>query len=76
MQYDRKKHHRRSIRLPDHDYRSPGAYFITICTHQRDLLFGEVVDGNVALNEYGQVVRHCWMCIQSILRMWNWIRGW
>jgi len=29
-------HHRRSIRLREYDYRSSGAYFVTICTFQRD----------------------------------------
>jgi putative transposase len=30
---------RRSIRLPDYDYRSSGAYFVTLCTHLRKPLF-------------------------------------
>jgi putative transposase len=63
MQYDRKKHHRRSIRLPDHDYTSPGAYFVTIRTHQGKLLFGEVVDGEMRLTEWGQLVSDCWLQI-------------
>ena len=37
--YDPHKHHRRSIRLQGWDYRSPGLYFVTICTHQRQHLF-------------------------------------
>lgn len=28
-----------SMRLPEWDYTAPGAYFITICTHQRECLF-------------------------------------
>lgn len=40
-QYDPHKHHRRSIRLPGWDYRSPGYYFVTICTDQRQNLFGD-----------------------------------
>ena len=39
--YDPHKHHRRSIRLPGWDYRAPGYYFVTICTHQRQNLFCE-----------------------------------
>jgi REP element-mobilizing transposase RayT len=68
MQYDRRKHHRRSIRLPDHDYRSPGAYFVTICTHQGKLLFGEVVDDDVVLNEYGQIAHEEWQASEDIRR--------
>ena len=32
---------RRSIRLPDYDYRTTGAYFVTICTYQREMLFDD-----------------------------------
>jgi len=35
--------HRRSIRLKGYDYSQAGAYFITICTHNRGCLFGEIV---------------------------------
>jgi hypothetical protein len=35
------KHDRRSIRLPDWDYRSEGYYFVTICTFQREWLFAD-----------------------------------
>jgi REP element-mobilizing transposase RayT len=37
--YDPFKHHRRSIRLQGWDYRAPGHYFVTICTHKRETLF-------------------------------------
>ena len=30
---------RRSTRLPDYDYRSAGAYFITICSRKREMVF-------------------------------------
>lgn len=53
-------HHRRSIRLKEYDYSQPGAYFITICTHQRDHLFGEIVDGVMQLNEFGQIAQEEW----------------
>lgn len=51
MTYDPQRHHRRSIRLRGYDYPQPGAYFITICTYERELLFGDVVDGEIRLNE-------------------------
>jgi len=53
-------HHRRSIRLKGYDYTQPGAYFVTICTHQRQPLFGRVVDRNMVLNAYGEIVREEW----------------
>ena len=66
MGNDTKKHHRRSIRLPGYDYASPGAYFVTICTPQGELLFGDVVDGDVALNESGQSACEEWLASEQI----------
>jgi putative transposase len=60
MAYDPEKHHRRSIRLKGYDYTQPGAYFITICTHGRECLFGEIIDGEMHLNEAGQIVVQTW----------------
>jgi REP element-mobilizing transposase RayT len=53
-------HHRRSIRLQGYDYTQSGAYFVTICTHQRAPLFGQVVDGEMVINSWGQIVQSCW----------------
>ena len=60
MPYDPNRHHRRSIRLKGYDYTQPGAYFITIVTYERMPLFGEIVNGEMRLNEYGQMVRDEW----------------
>jgi REP element-mobilizing transposase RayT len=38
-----------------------GAYFVTVCTRDREPLFGEIVDGAMRLNEYGQVVHREWI---------------
>ncbi|MDW8213190.1 MAG: transposase [Roseiflexaceae bacterium] len=58
--YDPARHHRRSIRLPGYDYTQPGAYFVTIVTHCRTHVFGEVVDGDMRLNAWGDIVRDEW----------------
>jgi REP element-mobilizing transposase RayT len=60
MPYNPEKHHRRSIRLKDYDYSTPGAYFITICTHQRECLLGEVLNGEMQLNQLGQLASAHW----------------
>ncbi|MCR4439552.1 MAG: hypothetical protein QHJ34_13500 [bacterium] len=60
MKYDPEKHHRRSIRLREYDYSQPGAYFITVVTQDRRCLFGEVVNGQMRLNEVGHMVRREW----------------
>ena len=51
---------RRSIRLRDYDYAQGGAYFVTICTTQRLCLFGDVINGEVALSTIGQVAEGHW----------------
>jgi len=33
------RHHRRSVRLPEYDYGQNSAYFVTICTHDKQMLF-------------------------------------
>jgi len=60
-EYDPDKHHRHSIRLRDWDYRTAGAYFITIVARGRECLFGDVVDGLMNLNAYGRIVHEEWM---------------
>ena len=52
--------HRRSIRLRDYDHTQNGAYFVTICTLQGVCLFGDVVDGEMVLNDYGAIVWEEW----------------
>jgi putative transposase len=58
--YDPNRHHRRSIRLSGWDYTSPGAYFVTVCTHQRLCLFGTIVADEVRLSRYGRLVDIVW----------------
>jgi REP element-mobilizing transposase RayT len=41
MRFDSGVHHRRSIRLSTFDYRGAGAYFVTICTHERAIVFDD-----------------------------------
>lgn len=60
MKFNPDIHHRCSIRLKGYDYSQAGAYFVTICTHRRECLFGDVVNGNVILNEYGKCVQFTW----------------
>lgn len=52
---------RRSLRWRDHDYAGTGTYFVTICTQGRDLLFGEVLNGEMRLNACGEIVEEEWM---------------
>lgn len=51
---------RNSIRLRNYDYTSTGLYFVTICTHERENLFGEVLEEQMVLNDWGQIVQQEW----------------
>ena len=53
--------HRRSIRLPGYDYTQPGAYFVTLVAHNRLCCFGEITNGEMRLNEVGQLACAQWL---------------
>ncbi len=58
--YDPTKHHRHSIRLRGYDYALSGAYFITIVSKNRECILGEIVNGEMHLNDFGSIVQSCW----------------
>jgi len=60
MNYESDRHHRSSIRLKEYDYSEAGAYFVTICIKGRECLFGNIVDGEMRVNNAGRVVRDVW----------------
>lgn len=59
--FDPVKHRRHSIRLKGYDYTSEGAYFVTIVTQGRECLFGEIVDGEMYLSNYGEIIQKWWI---------------
>jgi hypothetical protein len=65
MKFDPKIHHRHSIRLKGYDYSQAGAYFVTIVAWQRETLFGEIVDGEMALNDFGKIVAEEWQWLET-----------
>ena len=60
MAYKPEYQHRQSIRAQGHDYASPGEYFITICTYERESIFGMVQEDKMILNEWGTIAGNCW----------------
>ncbi len=66
MKYDPEKHHRRSIRLKGYDYSSEGGYFLTFVAKDRECLFGDVVNGEMVLSEFGKMVSVEWLKSQQI----------
>lgn len=63
MSYNPEIHHRQSIRLQGYDYANAGTYFVTICCHQRQHLFGEIENGEMKINLIGQIVSSLWQKI-------------
>ena len=64
---------RKQIRLPDYDYSSPGAYFVTICTHERRCILSDVTVGaaisrppELHFTAYGEIVDSAIKSISSI----------
>ena len=55
------RHNRQSIRLKEYDYTQSGAYFVTICTHKHGCLFGSVTEGEIQLNQSGQIAQNEWL---------------
>ena len=66
MAIDPKFHHRGSIRLREYDYSQQGGYFVTLCTHRRECILGDIADGNVQLNQFGEIVKEEWLRTEQI----------
>lgn len=52
---------RKKQRLPEFDYSTPGAYFVTICVQGMEYRFGEVCGGDMVLNVAGMTAQKCWL---------------
>lgn len=50
-----------SARLKNWDYSTNGAYFITICTQNREHYFGEIVETQFIASEIGTMAEKYWM---------------
>ena len=60
MNYNPDLHHRRSIRLKEYDYSRAGAYSVTICTQNRECLFGNITNREMRLNDAGVMIQTVW----------------
>lgn len=65
MPYNPDRPRRNSLRLKGYDYTQPGAYFVTLCTKNRECLFGKIVGGIAQLNEYGNIVVQSWQWLEQ-----------
>lgn len=48
------------LRLREHDYRAPNAYFVTLCVENRQLLLGSIQDFSMTLSPAGAMVDASW----------------
>lgn len=51
----------KSIRLKGYDYAQSGLYFITNCCVNRACLFGDIVDGQMTVKDYGHAAFYEWV---------------
>jgi putative transposase len=60
MEKYRSKYRIESTRLRNWNYSTPGFYFITICTRNREHFFCEIRKGEMFLNEIGKIADDYW----------------
>lgn len=65
MQKYRNKYRSASLRLSNWDYRNAAAYFITICTHNRQHYFGEIICQRMELSPVGVIADNLWREIKN-----------
>lgn len=56
----RNKYRIEPCRLKGHDYSKGSRYFITICTHGKAIWFGNILNQQMILSEYGQIAKKLW----------------
>lgn len=61
MKYDPNTHHRRSVRLSQWNYSWGWWYYVTICTHDRKCVLGQIRNDTMILSKIGEIVREQWM---------------
>lgn len=61
MRFDPDRHRRSSIRLHGHNYAGSGTYFVTLCLHGRQPLFGELCGNVMRRNGAGERLASCWL---------------
>jgi putative transposase len=57
---------RKQFRLPHYNYASTNLYFVTICSRNRECLFGEVIEGKMILSEMGRCVEDSLLMIPVV----------
>lgn len=58
-------HERKRMRWATFDYSSQAVYFVTIVTKNRTCLFGDVVDGEMFLNDAGRMIQEQYLQLEQ-----------
>ena len=66
MNHNSKDQNRRSKRLKEFDYSTPWWYYVTICTHNRNNIFGQINYEKMVLNELGTIVEEEWLRTEEL----------
>jgi REP element-mobilizing transposase RayT len=72
----RNKYRIPSARLVGYDYAQNGAYFVTICTHQRTNFLGHITNGTMVLSDVGAIVADEWQkttTIRNYIELGQWV---
>ena len=56
-----RKFGRQTIRLKNYNYAANGYYFVTICTHEKQCYFGDVIESKMHLSQIGKIARQFWL---------------
>lgn len=75
MRFHPDLHHRRSIRLPHFDYRTAGAYFVTVCAYERRCIFKDPELKALAKGVWEIVARGAGGVIDAVVVMPNHVHG-
>jgi putative transposase len=66
MRFNPAWHDRRGLRKKQHDYTTPGSYYVTICVHDMGTFpFGDVIDGRMRLSDMGAIADEYWLRIPA-----------
>ena len=57
--------YRKSNRMPDRDYSKPGAYYVTLCTRNRENMLCDIINGQSVLSHYGEIVEEEWKDLEN-----------
>jgi len=52
---------RKTTRLTEYDYSTNGFYYVTICTHNHEEIFGNIETNDITLNIYGKIAKNFWI---------------